>query len=93
MFAPGLYEQAMRKERQQKYGRHHGPRVQADKKAKKDAVKDWPKMNAMCPVMLFFIVASIYQICRIKFLEKALAKLEFLRKAKKIVKKVSKAEK
>merc|ERR1719329_977278 len=44
-------------------------------------------MHAMCPVMLFFIIASIYQICHIKFLEKALAKLEFLRKAQKIVKK------
>lgn len=44
-------------------------------------------MHAMCPVMLFFIIASIYQICHIKFLEKALAKLEFLKKAQKIVKK------
>ena len=81
MFAPGLYDQAMRKGRMQqhRYGRHHGPKVRADKKKnKKDAVKNWPKMHAMCPVMLFFIVASIYQICRIKFLEKALAKLEFL---------------
>merc|ERR1712070_107310 len=54
---------------------------------KKDATADWPKMNAMCPVMLFFIFASIHQICRIKFLEKSLAKLEFLQKAKKLVKK------
>lgn len=87
MFAPGLYEQAMKKERGHRHGRHHGPSVRADKGNKKDAVKDWPKMHAMCPVMLFFIIASIYQICHIKFLEKALAKLEFLRKAQKIVKK------
>jgi hypothetical protein len=89
MFAPGLYEQAMRKERAaMRYGRHHGPFVRADKKKnEKNAVKDWPKLHPMCPVMLFFILASIYQICRIKFLEKALAKLEFLQKAKKLVKK------
>jgi len=88
MFAPGLYEQAMKKEMAQKHGRHHGPFVRADKKEnEKNAVKDWPKMHPMCPVMLFFIFASIYQICRIKFLEKALAKLEFLNKAKKLVKK------
>merc|ERR1719453_1621460 len=68
------------------HGRHHGPMVRAAA-AKKDATKDWPKMNAMCPVMLFFIFASIHQICRIKFLEKSLAKLEFLQKAKKLVKK------
>lgn len=44
-------------------------------------------MHAMCPVMLFFIFASIHQIVRIKFLEKCLAKIEFLNKAKKLVKK------
>lgn len=45
MFAPGLYDQAMEKERNQRHGRHgrhHGPNVRADKKNKKDAVKDWP---------------------------------------------------
>merc|ERR1719453_1496334 len=68
------------------HGRHHGPMVRAAA-AKKDATKDWPKMNAMCPVMLFFIFASIHQIVRIKFLEKCLAKIEFLYKAKKLVKK------
>lgn len=85
MFAPGLWEMA-EQERMAMHGRHHGPMVRAAA-AKKDATKDWPKMNAMCPVMLFFIFASIHQICRIKFLEKSLAKLEFLQKAKKIVKK------
>jgi hypothetical protein len=43
-------------------------------------------MHAMCPVMLFFIAASTYQIFRIKFLEKAEAKVEFLQKAKQLVK-------
>ena len=43
-------------------------------------------MHKMCPVMLFFIFASIYQICHIKFLEKAEAKLELLQKAKKLIK-------
>merc|ERR1711998_762141 len=51
---------------------------------------DWPKMNAMCPVILFFIFACIHQICRLKFLEKELAKLEFLYKAKKLKKTVKK---
>jgi hypothetical protein len=60
--------------------------------ADKDAVKDWPKMNAMCPVILFFIFACIHQICRIKFLEKELAKLEFLYKAKKLIKKTVKKQ-
>lgn len=41
----------------------------------------------MCPVMIFFIIASIYQIWHIKNLEKTLAKLEFLKKAQKIAKK------
>merc|ERR1711998_183908 len=84
MFAPGLWEMAEEERMARQYGRHHGPMVRADKK---DATKDWPKMNAMCPVMLFFIFASIHQIVRIKFLEKSLAKLEFLYKAKKLVKK------
>jgi hypothetical protein len=61
-------------------------------KEDKDAVKDWPKMNAMCPVILFFIFACIHQICRIKFLEKELAKLEFLQKAKKLIKKTVKKQ-
>lgn len=43
-------------------------------------------MQQMCPVMLFFIAAGVHQLFRIKFLEKALAKLEFLQKAKKLVK-------
>lgn len=68
---------------------HHGPNVMADKK---NAVKDWPKLNAMCPVILFFIFACIHQICRLKFLEKELAKLEFLYKAKKLVKKTVKKQ-
>lgn len=87
MFAPGLWEKANRHSR---HGRH-GPMVMADKK--KDAVADWPKMQKMCPVMLFFIFASIYVICHIKFLEKALAKLELLQKAKKLVKMTGKKEK
>lgn len=83
MFAPGLWKMA-EEERMARHERHHGPMVRA---TKKDATADWPKMTAMCPVMLFFIFASIHQICRIKFLEKSLAKLEFLQKAKKLVKK------
>lgn len=83
MFAPGLWNLA-EEERMARQGRHHGPMVRANKK---DATKSWPTMNAMCPVMLFFIFAAIHQICRLKFLEKSLAKLEFLQKAKKLVKK------
>ena len=49
-------------------------------------------MNKMCPVILFFIFACIHQICRLKFLEKELAKLEFLQKAKKLVKKICKKQ-
>jgi hypothetical protein len=79
MFAPGLWEKANRR-----HGRH-GPMVRATKD-KKDTTKSWPKMHSMCPVMLFFIFASIYQICHIKFLEKAEAKLELLLKAKKLIK-------
>lgn len=90
MFAPGLWDMAEKERmgRHYRHGRHHGPMV----KAEKDATKSWPKMNAMCPVMLFFIFASIHQICRIKFLEKSLAKLEFLQKAKKLVKKTVKKQ-
>lgn len=82
IYAPALWEKAQMADAR-RHG-HHGPNVMADKK---DAVKDWPKMNAMCPVILFFIFACIHQVCRIKFLEKELAKLEFLQKAKKLVKK------
>lgn len=89
MFAPGLWEKANRR-----HGRHskHGPMVGAskDEKDNKDATADWPKMHKMCPVMLFFIFASIYQICHIKFLEKAEAKLQLLFKAKKLIKKEAK---
>lgn len=83
MFAPGLWEQAEEARLARKYGRH-GPMVMAAKK--KDATAEWPKIQPMCPVMLFFIAASTYQIFRIKFLEKAEAKVEFLQKAKKLVK-------
>lgn len=87
MFAPGLWHKAEEARLARQSRRGHGPMVRADKdENKKDAVQDWPKMTPMCPVMLFFIFASIYQICHIKFLEKALAKLEFLQKAKKLVK-------
>lgn len=95
LFAPGLWKYA-EEERMARQGRHHGPMVMSDKveaakdkveAAKKDATKDWPTIHAMCPVMLFFIFASIHQIVRIKFLEKCLAKIEFLQKAKKLVKK------
>lgn len=88
IYAPALYEHAQRAEARNSH--HHGPTVQADKD--KNAVKDWPKMQKMCPVMLFFIFACIHQICRLKFLEKELAKLEFLQKAKKLVKKTCKKQ-
>jgi len=90
IYAPGLYEHAKRAE--QRRPGHHGPTVQSDKDEKKDATKDWPVMNKMCPVILFFIFACIHQICRLKFLEKELAKLEFLQKAKKLVKKACKKQ-
>jgi len=85
IYAPALWEQAQVEETTM----HGHPTVMANKK---DAVKDWPKLNAMCPVILFFIFACIHQICRLKFLEKELAKLEFLYKAKKLVKKTVKKQ-
>jgi hypothetical protein len=88
IYAPALWDRAQEADTR-RAGHHHGPNVMADKK---DAVKDWPKMNAMCPVILFFIFACIHQICRIKFLEKELAKLEFLQKAKKLIKKTVKKQ-
>jgi len=41
----------------------------------------------MCPVILFLIFAMIFNICHLKFLEKAIANLDFLMKAKKLLKK------
>ena len=88
IYAPNLYNRAPGVDSRLGH-HHHGPTVQADKK---NAVKDWPKLNNMCPVMLFFIFACIHQIFRLKFLEKELAKLEFLQKAKKLVKKAGKKQ-
>ena len=88
IYAPALWTKAQ-ETNSRRSGHHHGPNVMADKK---DAVKDWPKLNNMCPVILFFIFACIHQICRLKFLEKELAKLEFLYKAKKLIKKAAKKQ-
>lgn len=91
IYAPALWNKSLEADTK-RHGHHHGANVMADKEDadNKDAVKDWPKMNAMCPVILFFIFACIHQVCRLKFLEKELAKLEFLYKAKKLVKKAVK---
>jgi len=91
IYAPALWDKALEADTtdNMRGGHHHGPKVMADKK---NAVKDWPKLNAMCPVILFFIFACIHQVCRLKFLEKELAKLEFLYKAKKLIKKAVKKQ-
>jgi len=94
MFAPTLWEAAQKQDRRGRHGRHH-PSVRADKsdskhgekKDGKDATKDWPKYHNMCPVILFLIFAMIFNICHLKFLEKAIANLDFLMKAKKLLKK------
>lgn len=94
MFAPQLWEAAQEQDRRGRHGRHH-PSVMADKsdskhgdkKDGKDATKDWPKYHNMCPVILFLIFAMIFNICHLKFLEKAIANLDFLMKAKKLLKK------
>lgn len=87
MFAPRLWKYAEKYEPRYKKEHGHGPRVMADKEDPGQA-----HMVHMCPVILFFIAASIHQVFRIKFLEKSLAKLEVLYKAKKIIKKSAKKE-
>ena len=79
IYAPGLYERAMRQERQQA-GRH--PRVMADRNVEEGL----PSVSLKDPIFALLTVIAIHQLFRIKFLEKTLARLEFLKKAKKVAK-------
>lgn len=103
LFAPNYWEEANQEldvynyeqygggRKRHGHGRHH-PNVKADAnddKDEKNAVKDWPVMRPMCPVMFFMIGAAIFLVCHLKFLEKAAAKLEFLKQAKKLVNKAN----
>lgn len=79
IYAPRLWEHKQMKER---HGRH--PTVMADKDGKKhDDPPAMPPMEPFHPGQFYCTFAGIYLIFFLKFVEKSLAKLEFLKRAMK----------
>merc|ERR1712097_102259 len=80
IYAPALWKHAQEEER---HGRH--PTVMADKDGKGKKHDDPPqmKMEPFNPLQFYCTFGSIYLIFLLKFVEKSLAKLEFLKRAMK----------
>lgn len=89
IYAPRLWEH---KQKMQRYGRH--PTVMADKDGKKhDDPPAMPPMQPFHPEQFYSVFAGIFLIFFLKFVEKSLAKLEFLQRAQKKLEKKRAAKK
>ena len=78
IYAPRLWKHVQEK---RQHGRH--PMVMADKDDKKKDDPPAMEMEPFNPIHFYCVFAAIYLVFFLKFVEKSLAKLEFLKRAQK----------